>query len=545
MPGSTIWTRLWAKPTPWMVWLLGSMLLMAWGNGHTAPSRSPHGSLQRCRDAEPLHFAGLDPAVADAMTFREVLRHGPCTPRAFITTLKSRIVRYDQQAPALNAMRALNPRAETEADTLGRLPTPARQRLPLYGLAVVIKDNIDVAGLPTTAGAVAMAHAMPPDDAFVVQRLREAGAIILGKSNLSEWAYFMTEGAPSGYSSLGGQVLNPYDTRQDPSGSSTGSAVAVASGLAPLAIGTETSGSILSPSNAQGIVGIKPTVGLVSRDGIVPIAHSQDTAGPMAKTVRDAALLLTVMAGVDSNDPATAANPMPDQDYLAALDAKGLQGRRIGIIRQAFSTLDEQKKSIAEAAIAQVRAAGAEVVDPVVIPSWDAIQRFDSQVLLFEFKHDLNAYLATLAPPAPSNLAEIITFNTNHALSTLKYGQNLLEQAEATSGTLQEERYLHDRREDLRLARTEGLDAVLQDQRLDALLFPGSSGAAIAAKAGYPSVTLPAGFTAHGRMPMNITFTGPAWSEAQLLTMAYAFEQRTLAQRPPFITNPAAFVDRR
>lgn len=463
------------------------------------------------------------------------MAEGSLTAEALTLHYLERIATIDKQGPKLNAVLEVNPDALLIARALDRERQVSGPRGPLYGIPVLLKDNIDTGDKQhTSAGSLALATSYAPRDAFVAAQLRKAGAVILGKANMTEFANFMTEGMPSGYSSRGGQVLNPYlPGTMSPSGSSSGSAVAVAANLTAVAVGTETSGSILSPSVNNSIVGIKPTVGLVSRTGIIPIAMSQDTAGPMARTVTDAAILLGAMIGIDPTDPATAAaTGRAHADYTPFLEAGGLQGARIGVVRYMESRLSDEEKRLFESALQTIRALGAEVVDPAEIPpARDGY--WESNVLVYEFKSALNAYLATLGPGAPvRSLREIIAFNDLHPEATLKYGQILLTRAEATSGTLSEPEYLLDRLKDLRLAAAEGIDAVLARERLDALLCPGSHGCWLGARAGYPSVAVPAGYRSGGE-PFGVTFAGSAWTEPALIRFAYAFEQATRLRVPP------------
>ncbi len=427
-----------------------------------------------------------------------------------------------------------------------RSPTPstasarsAGTRGPLHGIPVVLKDNIDTADrMHTSAGALALAGSYARRDAGLVARLRAAGAVILAKANLTELANFMAKDMPGGYSSRGGQVLNPYGPgRLDPGGSSSGSAVAAAASLCAAAVGTETSGSILSPACANAVVGIKPTVGLVSRSGIVPISYSQDTAGPIARTAADAAALLGALAGPDPRDPATgAAEGLIPQDYASCCAPGGLAGARIGVPRLVFfDRIASGQRALVEEMVGTLRDEGAIVVDPADIPT--AAQGTRPDVMLYEFKSAINAYLAELGETAPvRSLADIVAFNRANKRRCLRYGQTVLVRAERlTSGSLLEPEYIEARLRDLRLCRTHGLDAVFETHHLDAVLFPGIEGCAIAARAGYPSVTVPAGFWAspRGRAPYGVTLTGPAWSEPTLIRLAFGLEQATLRREPP------------
>jgi amidase len=446
-----------------------------------------------------------------------------------------RIEAYDRSGPRLNAVLEVNPDALEIAEALDRERLATGRRSLLHGTPVLLKDNIATADrLHTSAGSLALKDCIAPRDAFLVARLREAGAVILGKTNMTEWANFMTTGMPAGYSSRGGQVINPYGINLGPGGSSSGSAVAVAAGCCPVAVGTETSGSILSPANQNAVVGIKPTVGLVSRSGIVPIAASQDTAGPFARTVTDAALLLGALTGVDPRDRVTRASRAHAQrDYMACLNPAGLEGARLGVPRAVyFEQLNSGEVAVLDAAFHALRDLGAILVDPVDIPTAREIVTFHSDVLLYEFKRDLNRYLAELGDRAPiRSLRDLIRFNEARPREMLRFGQIRLLAAQATSG-LRAVTYVVSRAEDIRLARTEGIDPVMEREQLDALVFPGRTGAAIGAKAGYPSVIVPAGYTAEGA-PIGLTFLGRAWSEPTLIRLAYAFEHATQHRRPP------------
>lgn len=437
----------------------------------------------------------------------------------------------------------------------------------MYGIPILLKDNIDTADkMHTSAGTLALANSIPLQDSFVAQKLRSAGAIILGKANMTEYANFMTVGMPSGYSSRGGQVLNPYNLAVDvdgiptvsPGGSSSGSAAAVAANLVTVAIGTETSGSILSPANQNGVVGIKPTVGLISRAGIIPISSTQDTPGPFARTVKDAAIVLGTLVGVDPRDSATNASKGKfHQDYTQFLERDGLKGARIGVPRDFYYTLGsnftQEQLDIMNAAIAKMKELGATIIEADIPTARQVggegttttVQRANgeppsqvSTVLVYDFKKDLNDYLASLGPDAPiKNLSEAIAFNNEYPEETLRFGQDILVAADATSGTLTEPEYTTARQLDIQLAKTDGIDAYMNTHQLDAILFPANRGAAIAAKAGYPSILVPTGFTTDGT-PYGVTFTGKAFSEPTLLKLAYAYEQATLLRRSPQSAPP-------
>ncbi|TLS52968.1 amidase [Paenibacillus antri] len=464
---------------------------------------------------------------------RDALRRGATTSERLVLLYIERIRELDREGMKINSVLELNPDAARIAREKDRERAEGKAYGPLHGIPILLKDNIDTADrMHTSAGSIALAESFADEDAFVAAKLRQAGAVLLGKTNMTEWANFMAEQMPSGYSSRGGQVLNPYHPGVAfVGGSSSGSGAAVAASFAAAAIGTETSGSIISPASQHNAVGIKPTIGLVSRAGIIPIARSQDTAGPIARTVADAAAVLTAIAGADPADAATAALAgRPPLDYTAFLDAEGLRGARIGVPRAYYRELPEEAAARMEEAIAALRAAGADVVDPVAIPSegdeWDYV------VLKYEFKPDLNAYLSRLGPRVPvHSLEELIAYNAKHAERALKYGQSVLIESQATSGTLQDPEYVEARRADLERSRTQGIDFVLAEHRLDALVFPNNWGCGIACKAGYPLVTVPAGFA--GREPVGLTFAAGAFSEPELIRFAYAFEQATKHRRAP------------
>jgi len=478
--------------------------------------------------------ASLTPGFAlEEATLADMARamaDGVLTSEQLVLMYLERIAAIDKDGPRLNAVLEVNPDAQFIAQARDRERKSSGPRGPLHGIPVLIKDNIDTHDkMHTSAGSLALADSFATQDAFVVQQLRKAGAVLLGKTNMTEFANYMTEGMPSGYSSRGGQVLNPYlPGRMLPGGSSSGSGVAAAANLAAVTIGTETSGSILSPSSNNSIVGIKPTVGLISRSGIIPIAVSQDTAGPMARTVADAATLLGTLTGVDPADPATEVSVgRAYKDYTQFLDRGGLKGARIGVPRLYwFEKLSAEEIRLFDAGVAALRELGAEVVDPVDIASV-APGFWQSSVLSYEFKPCLNAYLAGLGPAAPvRTMKEIIAFNTAGPEAMLKYGQTQLAKSEATSGTLTEPEYLRDRLKDIKLTRTEGIDKTMDEHKLDAMVFPGAQGCWVGARAGYPSLTVPAGYTAEGQ-PLGFTFLGRAWTEPILIRYGYAYEQAT------------------
>ena len=470
------------------------------------------------------------------------MREGRLTSRRLTERFLERIEAYDRSGPRLNAVLEVNPDARETADALDRERAAGQSRGPLHGVPIFLKDNIATADrLHTSAGSLALKDCIAPRDAFLVTRLREAGAVILGKANMTEWANYMTTNMPAGYSSRGGQVKNPYGESLSPGGSSSGSAVVVAAGLCTAAVGTETSGSILSPANWNSIVGVKPTLGLVSRSGVVPIAASQDTAGPFGRTVADAAILLGAMTGVDPADRATRASRRhARRDYTEFLPSAGLDGVRLGVPRAVFyERLAPAEAPVIDTALRALAGLGGVLVDPANIATAREVTDFRSDVMLYEFKRDLNRYLASVGETAPvRSIRDLIRFNEARPQEMLRFGQILLLAAQSTNG-LRSETYRRSRAEDLRLSRADGIDRVMASERLDVLVFPGWSGAAIGAKAGYPSVIVPAGYTAEGA-PIGLTFLGRAWSEATLLRVAHAFESATRYRRPPASVAPSA-----
>ena len=466
---------------------------------------------------------------------------------------------------ALCSVIETNPDAEAIAAQLDAERAAGRVRGPLHGIPILLKDNIDTDDrMQTTAGSLALLGSRPARDATVAAALRDAGAVILGKANLSEWANFRSTISTSGWSARGGQCRNPYDDSRNPGGSSSGSGAAVSANLAAAALGSETDGSIVNPSGACGIVGIKPTIGLSSRAGVIPISHTQDTVGPMARTVADAAAVLGVITAADGRDAATAAaGRSVHSDYRPFLDADGLRGARIGVARKVVSGYDDATDRVFEEAIRAIRDAGAEVIDPADIPTVDDERMGASEIVVMqtEFKHGIAAYLATRVVvdaelPQPQSLADLIRFNEAHAEQELvHFGQERFERAQG-SGPLDGEEYLKALATGRRLAGAEGLDAVLDEHGLDALIAPTGgpawpldpeAGDAVhggssrcAAVAGYPLVTVPAGFVPRRRvrgagsdLPIGLTFMGRAWSEPTLIRLASAFEQVTQMRRPP------------
>ncbi|MCP4200744.1 MAG: amidase [bacterium] len=478
---------------------------------------------------------------------QEAMGEGRLAAQDIVQTYLDRIEEIDHSGPELRSVLALNPDALRIAGELDSERSAGYLRGPLHGIPVLLKDNIDTAdGMATTAGSLALAGTIALEDSTVAKNLRDAGAVILGKANLSEWANFRSERSSSGWSGVGGQTKNPYALDRNPCGSSSGSGVAVSANLAALAIGTETDGSVVCPSNANGIVGVKPTVGRVSRAGIVPISESQDTAGPMARTVRDAALLLNAMASVDSRDPATAAAGGP-VDFSAVLDEGALNGARIGVWRDRFG-FHEKVDAILEESLTALREGGAELIDPIEMPSVGEVGDYEYDVLLYEFKDCLAKYLAGRGnDTAVRSLADVIEFNLANRDREMPYfEQEVFDKAEA-KGPLTDAAYLEARTKCHELTRKEGIDRVVSKHRLDAIIGPtggpawvtdlvngdhfGGGSSLAAAVSGYPAVTVPAGFV-HG-LPVGLTFFGPAWSEAALLALAYAFEQATRVRRPP------------
>ncbi len=477
-------------------------------------------------------------------------RAGQVTAAGLTAGFERKIARDDRAGRALRAVIALNPHALADARELDAERARGHVRGPLHGIPILLKDNIESADdTATTAGSLALKDNVTGRDAPLVRRLTDAGAVILGKANLSEWANFRSAHASSGWSAVGGQTLNPYDTRRSPCGSSAGSAAAVAAGFAAAAIGTETDGSITCPAAVQGLVGLKPTVGLVSRTFIVPISVSQDTAGPIAPTVRDTAILLGVIAGTDPADPATREADARKIDYAAALDAGSLKGARIGVMR--FSAaFHPQTDTVFEAALAALRAAGAVLVEIKDDPGGKALDDAEQTVLNTEFKAGVNAYLASTSPARVKTrtLAGLIAFDRAHADQEMPFsGQEIFEAAEKTKG-LSDPDYLQALATGRRLAGAEGIDRMLQTNAVVALVAPtlappwvidevlgdhavsGDAGQ-LAAVAGYPHLTVPMGEVSG--LPVGLSLIGPAWSEARLLSLGYAFEQATHGRRPP------------
>ena len=498
--------------------------------------------------------AATPPSELEELSIDDVqagLTSGRFTSRSLTQQYLERIEAMDRQGPALHAVLQTNPDALAIADRLDAERRAGKARGPLHGVPILVKDNLATADrMLTTAGSLALVGATVPRDAFVVQRLRAAGAIILGKANLSEWANFRSTHSSSGWTGRGGQCRNPYALDRSPSGSSSGTGAAVASNFCTVGIGTETDGSILAPSSANSLVGIKPTVGLVSRAGIIPISHNQDTAGPMARSVRDAAILLGVIAGADPRDPDTAANRGQVQaDYTRFLDRAGLKGARIGVAREQYMGYSQAADALVEQAIALLKSAGAEIVDPANIATAGKFGDSEYDVLLYDFKHDVNAYLADLGPSSPARtLGDLIAFNDRHREQEMKYfGQELFEQAQQ-KGPITDDAYRKALAKNRRMARADGIDATMNRFRLDAIIAPtmgpaplidlvngdpggGGSSTSPAAVAGYPSITVPCGYVFG--VPVGLSFFGRAYTEAVLLRLAYAYEQASKLRVPP------------
>ena len=499
--------------------------------------------------------------ASDVVGLQAEMTAGRLNSLALTRHYLKRIAAVDRRGPSLHAVIELNPDALAQARVLDaerRAKTGAGLRGPLHGIPVLIKDNIATADkMATTAGSLALAGLNAKADAHIVVRLRAAGAVILGKTNLSEWANIRSSRSSSGWSSRGGQTRNPHVLDRSPAGSSSGSGAAAAAGLAALTVGTETDGSIISPSNCCGIVGFKPTVGLVSRSGIIPISASQDTAGPMVRHVRDAALLLQVLAGPDPQDGATAAQPAEPMDYAAALRNDSLKGARLGVVR---SALPNQPGVAAcfEAALAVLRAQGAVLIDPLEIPSRDKLREPEFSVLLHELKDGLAKYLAAYQPDAAvKTLADVIAWNKTHEQQAMPiFAQETFDRAEATAG-LDAPAYREALASCRRLSREQGIDAVFAEHGLDAVIGPSGSVAwpidqvlgdrsggggfgSVFAVAGYPHLTVPMGFVSG--LPTGLSIAGVAWQDAKILSLGYAFEQASLCRRPPRFVREIGIV---
>jgi amidase len=500
----------------------------------------------------PMHALNVKPFELDEITISDLqdgMKSGKFTARSLVEKYQARIAEIDKQGPAINSIIQLNPDALAIADALDQERKAKGERGNLHGIPVLIKDNIDTAdNLMTTAGSLALIGSKPPKDSFVAKKLRTAGAVILGKTNLSEWANIRSSHSTSGWSGRGGLTKNPYALDRNPCGSSSGSGAGVSANLCAAAIGTETDGSIVCPSSANGIVGIKPTVGLISRSGIIPISHSQDSAGPMCRTVKDAAILLGALTGADPEDAATAESASKSRDdYTQFLDANGLKGARIGVARKYFG-FNDAVDALMEQSLEAMKKQGATLIDPADIDTFGKFDESELVVFMYELKADLNAYLARLGPGVPvRSLKDIIDFNERNREKEMPYfGQDLFLKAES-KGPLTTPEYVEALAKNHRLARTEGIDALMDKQRLDAIVAPtggpawitdlvngdhvagGSSNAA--AVAGYPNINVTAGFISG--LPVGISFFGRAWSEPILIRLAYAFEQTVSARQVP------------
>ena len=521
--------------------------LAALGGASARPAVTP---TPPARSAAPFELE--EATIAD---LQQGMASGKYTARAIAERYLARIDEMDKRGPAINQIIELNPDALAIADAMDAERKAGKVRGPMHGIPVLIKDNIATADrMQTTAGSLALVGSKVPRDAFVAQRLREAGAVILGKTNLSEWANFRSTHSSSGWSGRGGLSRNPYALDRTASGSSSGSGGATASNFAAVAVGTETDGSITSPAAACSLVGIKPTVGLVSRAGIVPISHTQDTAGPMARTVADAAALLSAISGVDARDAATArSRGHVVADYTKSLDPNGLRGARIGVAREHYTGYNTHTDKLLDAALAVMKAQGAVIVDPANIATAKKLDADEFEVLMYEFKADLNAYLAELTESPVRTLADVIAFNAKNAAKEMPYfGQEIMEQSQK-KGPLTSAKYRAILAKGKRLAGAQGIDATIAKYKLDAIVAPtqappvltdlvngdpggGGSFTSPAAVAGYPHVTVPAGYVFG--LPVGISFVGGAWSEATLIKLAYAYEQATKHRRPPrFLTT--------
>ncbi len=498
--------------------------------------------------AAPVEVMPFELDEASVAELQQQMARGERSSEQIVAAYLGRIDALDRRGPALASVIETNPEALEAARALDAERKAKGPRGPLHGIPVLVKDNVDTADrMTTTAGSLALEGSVPARDSHVAARLREAGAVILGKANMSEWANFRATRSVSGWSARGGQCRNPYALDRNPCGSSSGSGVAVSANLAPLAVGTETDGSIVCPSTNCGIVGIKPTVGLVSRAGIIPISHTQDTAGPMARSVADAAALLTALVGEDGRDPATANGRGRATDYTQALDPTGLRGARIGVARN-MAGFHPDTDRLFDKAIADMKRLGAVIVDPADVPNVDQLGDPEFEVLLYEFKAGLEAYFASLGPGARvKTLADLIAFNEAHREREMPwFGQEILVKARE-KGPLTTPAYREALGRCARLARAEGLDKVFEANRLDGLVAPTGAPAWVidpvsgdhfvggnstpAAVAGYPSLSVPMGFVFG--LPVGLTFIGRAWSEALLVKLAYAYERETRHRKPP------------
>jgi amidase len=511
------------------------------------PSQVAHADMQGRDPAVPVSPFELDELSVGEL--QEGMGSGRFTAYSLADKYLARIEAIDKHGPAINSVIEVNPDVLAIAKALDKERKQKHIRGPLHGIPVLIKDNIDTADrMMTTAGSLALVGSTPPKDSKVAQKLREAGAVILGKTNLSEWANIRSAQSSSGWSGRGGLTKNPYALDRNPCGSSSGSGAAVSANLCAVAVGTETDGSIVCPANANGVVGLKPTVGLVSRTGIIPISHSQDTAGPLCRTVRDAAVLLGALTGVDEEDKAThESRGKSYADYTQFLAADGLRGARIGVVRATFG-FHAGVDAVMTTALDVLKAQGAILVDPVEIATRGKFDESELTVFMYELKADLNAYLAKLGPRAPvHSLKEVIEFNEKHREQEMPYfGQELFLRSEG-KGPLTSQEYIDALNKNHQLARTEGIDATMDKHKLDALVGPtggpawitdlvagdhfGGGSSSTAAVAGYPNISVPAGYVFG--LPVGISFFGRAWSEPVLIRIAYAYEQASKVRKPP------------
>jgi amidase len=512
-------------------------------------------SLISCQSPVQKAVSGPAPATwLEEMTISQLqqgYKDGKYTVKQVVTDYLARIEAIDKNGPNLNSVIIVNPDAVQIAEELDREMKEGKLRGPMHGIPVILKDNIDTHDkMPTTGGSIALRNSYPAKDSYIAKKLREAGAVIIAKSNLSEWANFRADISSSGWSGIGGQTKNPYVLDRNPCGSSSGSGASVSANLTMIAIGTETNGSIVCPSNNNGIVGIKPTVGLLSRSGIIPISFSQDTPGPMGRTVEDAAICLGSLTGIDSADSKTLASALNFRtDYTAFLNKNGLKSKRIGLLKDEMG-FSEKVDTLIKQAIAVLKSQGAEVVE--VKSPRGSYSRASYQVLLYEFKDGINKYLASLGENAPvKTLRELIEFNKKDSVELKYFDQKIFITSEA-KGDLESKEYKAALAEMLKGSREEGIDKLLKDNNLDALMAPTGSPAwktdlilgdhfvggssSLAAISGYPSITVPAGFV--GELPVDISFFGKAWSEPVLIEIAYSFEQATKLRRAPkFLVN--------
>lgn len=528
-------------------------------SGLLAATAVPALSAARADSSQPTPSSAVPAFEFDEATIADLqstMNSGKITARALAEKYIARIDAIDKSGPAINSVIEVNPDALSIAENLDSERKSTGTRGPLHGIPVLIKDNIDTHdAMQTTAGSLALVGSKPVKDSFVAQQLRKAGAVILGKTNLSEWANMRSSHSVSGWSGRGGLTKNPYALDRNACGSSSGSAAAAAANLCAVAVGTETDGSVVCPSSLCGLVGIKPTLGLVSRSGIIPIAHSQDTAGPMARTVTDAAILLSALAGIDGADKATAESAGKAAfNYTQFLDPNGLRGARIGVARKYFG-FNDLVDNLIEEALKEMKRQGAEIIDPADLPSHGKFGDTEFTVLLYELKADMNAYLATRPDAQVRTLKDLIDFNNQNASKEMPYfGQDEFIKAQA-KGPLTDKEYVNALATNHRLSRKEGIDAIMDKHGLDAIVAPtagpawltdlvngdhvGGGSSDAAAVAGYPDITVPAGMIS--ALPIGISFFGRAWSEPVLLKIAYGFEQASKARKPPtFVADSRA-----